>query len=198
MLSRLQKLFGSKPVPLGLIPTTGEIYGHVFENPKVGVPRDLYWNARIEFEPVQLDGEDWDCSLAVEWLTWPVRRWRELDGMGLDQVRLRNFPEGSFYLFSEHHPAIFRRFMLRQKRPAVFEADFSAIADVNDGSGKRLFEVLGKCELEFAGIIVVTENLASKPSTPADTRKAVSEFLALDDLDDPLSEQWRYVLRPLT
>ena len=198
MLSTLQKLFEPKPVPLDLVTSGGEIYGHVFENPKVGVARDLYWNVRVEFEPVQFDGDDWECSLAVEWLTWPVRRWRDLNGMGLGQVRLRDSTECSFYLYAQHHPATFRHFKLRESGPAIFEADFSAIADVHDGRGRRHFEVSGKCDLKFAGIVVVTDNLSSKPATSEDARMAVAEFLALDDLADPLSEQWRYVLEPLT
>jgi hypothetical protein len=198
MLSRLQKLFGPKPVPLGLVPTAGGIYGHVFENPKVEVPKDLYWNIRVEFEPLQLGGENWDCSLALEWVTWPVRRWRDLNGMGLDQVRARDRMDGSFYLFAEHHPATFRHFKLRESSPAKFEADFSAIAEVDGGSGQRLFEVSGKCDLNFAGILVVTDNLSRKPATPEDANAALAEFLKLDDLADPRSEQWRYVFEALT
>ena len=197
MLSNPQEPPGPEPIPLVLKPKAGSLYAHVFENPRTGVARDLYWNVHVDFEPVQFDGEEWDCSFAVEWLTWPNRRWRDLDGLGLRQVRRTEFVECSLYLLAEHNPAALRHLELRENGHAAFDLDFSAIADVDDGSGLRRFEVSGKCEVEFSGVIVVTDNLQPKPASPDDARAAVAEFLALDDLAEPRSEQWRYVLEPL-
>ena len=198
MLRSIVKLFRSKPMPLALRPTTGTIYGHVHENSHTGLARNLFWNIEIEFEPVRQDGEDWDCSLGIEWLTWPVRSWRDLDGMSLGQVQQEELLECSLYLFAAHHPATLRRLILRETADARFEADFSAIADVHDpeGSGRRLFEVNGKCHLSFEGIVVVPDNLLPKPNSAHEVESAVAEFLAVDDLTDPRSEGLRFILKP--
>src|SRR6266478_5239232 len=87
-----------------LRPAGGELYAHVFENPSVGVSRNLFWNLRVEFAPVELDGEERDCSLACEWLVWPIRRWTDLSGLGIADVLHPEQVETSFYL-AEHSPA---------------------------------------------------------------------------------------------
>lgn len=192
-----KKLFGPKPVNLGLQPSAGEIYGHVFENPAMGVRRDLYWNASVDFQPVLLDGEEWDCSLAIEWLTWPLRHWRDLHGAGLSKLRHPEMVECSLYLFAQHHPASLHHLELRKSGPAIFEADFSAIADVDDGSGPKLLNVSGRCNLTFTSIIVVASNLQPKPNSALEALAAAAEFTAMEDLKEPRSEDWRYLFEPI-
>jgi hypothetical protein len=163
----------------------------------MGIKRDLYWNARVDFQPVILDHEEWECSLAFEWLTWPVRRWRDLDGMGLRELRHPQLVECSLYLFAQHHPASLRHLNLRENGSASFEIDFSAIAEIDDESGRRLFNISGQCDLGFKGIIVVPSNLHPKPSSALEARSTIAEFLDLDDLKEPRSEEWRYVIEPI-
>jgi hypothetical protein len=186
-----------KVMPLGLQPTTGEIYAHLSENSATGLRRNLYWNARIDFEPVQLDGEELDCSLAIEWLTWPIQSWRGLDGMGFAKVSQRDLVECSLYLFEEHHWATLRHFELGESGPATFEADFSAIAQVDDGSGLRLFEVSARCNLTFTSIVVVGSNLQPELASQLEAQAAVAKFISLEHLAPPRSEGWRYVLEPI-
>ena len=184
-------------MPLGLQPSDGEIYGHLFENSATGLKRGVYWNASVDFEPVMLDGEEQDCSLAIEWLTLPVRRWRDLDGMELARVTQPDLLECSLYLFEEHHLATLRRLQLRTTGLFSFEADFSAIADVDDGSGRRLFEISGRCDLTFTSIIVVPSNLQPAPASELEVQAALVKFISLQDLSPPLFEGWRYVLEPI-
>jgi len=183
-------------MPLGLQPSEGEIYGHLFENSATGLRRGVYWNARIDFEPVSLDGEEQDCSLSIEWLALPVRRWRDLDGVELARVTQPDLIECSLYLFEEHNRATLRRLQLRKTGPSSFEADFLAIADVDDGSGRRLFEVSGRCDLSFTSIIVVPSNLQPEPASELEVQAVLVRFISLEDLSPPLSEGWRYVLEP--
>ena len=152
----------------------------------------------MEFESVPFDGEQWDCSLGIEWLTFPIRRWRDLDGMSLARAHSRSLLECSLYLFEEHHWARLNRLEMKEVSPGIFEVDFAAIADVDDGSGLRRFEVSGRCDVKFIGIIVVPDNLDPKPETAEAAATTVAHFLALDDLDEPRSEQWRFVLDPST
>ena len=191
-----KKLFGPKFVPLDLQPVAGEIYGHIFENPVVGIRRDLYWNWSVDFQPIMLDGDEWDRSLAIEWLTWPIRRWCELDGMGLGKACHPELIECSLYLFAEHHQASLRLLELRKNGPETFEAEFSAVADVDDGSRQRLLDVSGRCKITFTNLIVVSSNLQPKPASALEAQAAVAEFIDLIDLKEPHSEEWRYLFKP--
>jgi hypothetical protein len=185
-----------KVMPLPLQPRAGEIYGHVFENPRVGLARDLFWNASIDFEPVQLDGEEWDCSLGVEWLTWTLQNWQDLDGRSADELQHPDLLECSLYLFAEHHWATLQHFTLTKLGPASFEADFRAVADVDDGSGPRQFEVSGKCELNFTGIIIVPANFGARAPGQTDAEALVSEFMSLDHLRGPRVDNGRFMFEP--
>jgi hypothetical protein len=80
--------------------------------------------------------------------------------------------------------------------PSSFEADFSAIADVDDGSGSRQFEVSGKHELKFTGIILVPVNFQPQPTNSADAEVLVSEFIGLEGLKEPKLDKGRYILEP--
>ena len=193
-----RNLFRPKPkvMPLGLRPRAGEIYGHLFGNAATGLRRNLYWNAEIEFEPLQLDGEEWDCSLAVEWLTWPIGSWRELDGVGLSKVSERNLIECSLYLLDEHHWANLGNFELTEIGPAMFEAAVNATAQVHDGVGVRHFEVSVRCNLAFSSIVVVSSNLQPKLTSPLEAQAEVAKFISLEQLAPPRSEGGRYVLEP--
>lgn len=192
-------LFRPKPrvTPLGVQPRAGEIYAHLYENAATGLRRNLYWNAEIEFEPFHRDGEEWDCSLAVEWLTWPIQSWRGLDGIGISKVSELDLIECSLYLFEEHHQATLRNFELTETGPAMFEADVSAVAQVHDGVGVRHFEVSVRCNIAFSSIVVVSSNLQSKLTSPLEAQAAVAKFISLEQLAPPRSEGWRYVLEPI-
>lgn len=191
-----QRLFRKKPTILDLHPKCGEIYGHVFENPAIGVKRDLYWNTRVGFEPVPLNGEESDCSLSIEWLTWPMRRWQDLDGKTLDECPRPEMVGCSFYHFGTHHPASLGHFELGETSPASFVADVSVVAEVNDGSGLRSYQIAGLFNLTFTSIIVVPSNLQPKPSSALEVKAALAEHIALDGLKEPRSEDWRYLLEP--
>ncbi|MGC4119383.1 MAG: hypothetical protein QM765_33415 [Myxococcales bacterium] len=76
----------------------GVIYGHLFENPKVGADRGLYWAISVPFEKLDLGDEEARPLLQCEWLTWPVGRWQELAGKTLALVKDPKRVEASFYV----------------------------------------------------------------------------------------------------
>jgi hypothetical protein len=93
-------MFGNQFTAVG-----GEIYGQLFENVQMDVPRNVYWACKVEFSPmVDEDGGEWACSLLCEWLVWPIRRWRELDGISLAQCVGKVKVEASLYYLSKHQP----------------------------------------------------------------------------------------------
>ncbi len=52
----LQKLLRRRPLHVKLTPTVGKIYAHLFQNRLTGLDRNLFWNLRIELEPLGWDG----------------------------------------------------------------------------------------------------------------------------------------------
>jgi len=183
-----------QPMPLPLQSKGGELRCHVFENPLTGLARDLFWNLRVEFQPVRLDNDDWYSSFAVEWMTFPFDRWRQLDGMSLADVRQPDLVESSLYLFNEHHPAELRHLRFRETDRAIFEVEYSAVADVNDGDGSRLFNVHGKALVTFIGL-TVGDSLARDEE---DAVKALGQFLLADDLNRPMHEGTGFLFAPTT
>lgn len=181
-----------KAMPLPLQPRNGEIYGYVFENPLTQLARNLFWNLYVEFEPVHLDGEELHCSLGVDWLTLPLQGWRDLDGASLADVQQPELVECSLYLFEQHHWAELKHLKLRQADANAFEADYSIVANVDDGSGQRLFNVHGKATLRLVAISV-SDTLAP---TEVEASTAVSEFIALDELTGPQKEASKFIFRP--
>jgi hypothetical protein len=157
----------SRPKPLGVVltPTNGDIHAHVFENSRIRLARNLFWNLCVDFEPVTRDDEEWSCSLLVDWLTWPVRRWQDIDGMVLGQVSHPELVECSLYLFGEHHWATLRHLRLIRTERNNFLAEVDAVADVDTDGGRRSVSVSTVCPGVFSGIIVIPGSLEPKPAT---------------------------------
>jgi hypothetical protein len=191
------RLFQPKALSLSLRPVGGEFYAHVFENPLTGLARDLFWSFSVEIEPVTVDGEEWECTFDAEWLSWPLLVWYDLEKMTLRSAKLPKKVEASLYLMAEHHPAHLTKFELSSREGASLEVAIEASAYVATDTGKQVVPVSLTARLQFTGIIIVTDNLQSKPSSATAAAEAVSEFIQLDGLREPRCEDWRYVFEPL-
>lgn len=113
-----------------LVAAGGEVYCHLFENPRTGLPRNVYWSITIDFHPMEYDGKRFKRrSMTCEWLTWPLRDWRQLEGRSLDLKHGDGGSESSFYLW-EHHTGISTRLRIGARDGARF--------DVEDGHGGGL------------------------------------------------------------
>jgi len=88
----------------------GEIYAHIFENSMVGLQRNLFWTITLEFEPINYEDEDWECSMTCEWVPWRIRDWRDLHNLELKVGPDDRLIESSFYMV-EHG---------RGRRPSFF------------------------------------------------------------------------------
>jgi hypothetical protein len=183
-------------LPLVLRPVGGEIYAHVFENPLTGVSRNLFWNMLVKFEPVAIDGDEWNCSFLVDWLTWPIPTWRGLEGMDLSKIVLPSMVEPSLYLMGEHNDAALHDLRLDDRQGTVFQITAAASTQVTTETERLSIPIAFTCPLQFMGIIVVNDNIAPRPTTPACAAEAVAQFVRIDGLRQPRSEGWRYVLDP--
>lgn len=190
------RFFQREPERLSLTLKSGEIYAHVHENALTGLARNLFWNLRIDCEPVSWGGEDWNCSLAIEWLTLPLRRWKELDGMDLGQVLVPDMLETSVYFLDQHHLTTVSYLQLRASSPGHFDVVLSGQAELEEDGHLLKLEFSGTCTVQFDGVIVVPSNLEPKPVTSDEADAVVAAFIELDGLQAPRTEGWRYVLEP--
>src|SRR5437868_1197374 len=102
-----------------LVPSGGENYAHIFENKTTGVGRNLFWSITVDFQPIQYGGDEFSCSMTCEWIAWPLRDWRELDGRELDVDYGENGVESSFYM-GRHDLATHATVSLRRRRDNIF------------------------------------------------------------------------------
>lgn len=176
----------------------GNMYAHIFENPNVGVARGLYWAVTVDCEPIEWNGEDWPCSVTCEWLQWPIRRWEEIDGVGLETTIAPVDAECSFYL-AEHNPVRIKSLSIsREPNKNQFLVCISGAVELlgfDELDGEDIpFFVQGR--VDFDGIILIPDNLSPKPSTPTDAIDILSEFLSMESLKEPRWDRFRYVFEP--
>ena len=81
-------------------PVSGSCYAHLFENPRVGVKRDLYWSFTVTFGRTEVDGTPIEPSMTVEWVRAGVRDWRSLPGLQIGTSALDEHAEASLTSWS--------------------------------------------------------------------------------------------------
>lgn len=180
-----------------LKPAGGSFYAFLHENQGTGLPRSLYWNLGVEFAPVLVDGEPWSCNVLCEWLTWPVRRWTELDGKGVEHLLQPDLAEASLYL-GWHQPLELESIRLRRLSGPAFELTVGLRGDLEGPEG----EVLTEARLEatstvsFEGAVVVPGNLLPTPQSGEEAAGLLAAFAQLDELEAPIWDRFRYVFKP--
>ena len=174
------------------------IHGHLFENPRMGIPRGIYWALFVQFEPVSLDSEEWPSSLGCEWIEWPIRRWEELDGREVTVTKTSEGTEASLYLFNQHQQLKSLQASLTYTRDNRFRIDFDATLDAMDANGDVVpnLAVGGQTEAEFQGIIIVPGNSWPKPDTPDAAIELLAPFVDLSAYEEPRFDRFRWIVAP--
>lgn len=175
----------------------GEFYGHLFENASSGIPRSVFWNLSLPCVPILWEHEEWECQVLCEWLSWPVRDWKDLDGATLNTSSGPTAVECSVY-FIEHHPVRLDSLSVRRVPDmARFEIELSGSFDLQ-GYGEldaQNIPLALRGEVDFDGLVVVPGNLFPKPASPADVVKLVEPYFTTSNLSDPDWDRFRYVLK---
>lgn len=164
-----------------LVPNGGELSSHIFENQSMGLARSLSWSITVEFEPIKYGRELFSCNLMCEWIVWPLRDWRDLDGQELDVASGDNGVESSFYM-GRHDLATRTAISLRHRRENVFSIKVDLCVDFHGyygGDENPAMGVHAELDLPFIGLMVIPGNLFPKPNTPAELREVASEFVDL-------------------
>jgi hypothetical protein len=175
----------------------GEIWAHIFENKSTGLVRNLYWAFDIECAPINWQDRSWDCSVQCEWLAWPLRQWKDLDGKTLGESTYPNLVQCSFY-FADHHPVALSELSIRRIASTQFQATLQGKFDLPgfDHLDELNIHLALACEISFSGVIVVPGNLEPKPTNTAQARAVVEPFISTDDFHEPRWDRFRYVLAP--
>jgi hypothetical protein len=175
----------------------GELHGHVFENPRAGMGRGIYWSVRADFAPVQLDGSEWEPALLVDWMTFPVRRWQDLNVTANDLVDPA-MTEASLYFTDIHQPVVLQDFRLRATGGDAFEASFTVSAELTTLHGETMpaMTIAWRGVLRFVGVYIVPENLFPKPQTADDATAVLAPFIDPSGFDPPSRDEVRFLFAP--
>jgi hypothetical protein len=182
-----------------LVASGGAIRSHLFENPQAGVPRGVYWSVGLDFQPLEYQGKEWECSMSCEWLTWPGRDWRDLAGLELDLVEQDEGPESGFYMW-QHDVGTATRLRIGARDGDRFELSMDMVVEFSGytgADGDPAMRVRGTAGVPYTGIAVVPENLSPAPATPADVTAALAPFLDPSLYTSPARQGNTYWLHPL-
>jgi len=175
----------------------GECYAHVFENPRAGVKRGLFWNFILECAPITWDGEQWESSLLCDWVTLPTRNWTALGKVGLGDLPQRELLETSFYL-SAHHDVKLSRLEIAHEGGGMFRVHLGGDFDLEgyDDLDGAAIPIDTSGPVRFKGLIVVPDNLFPKPSDAAGAAAVAREFLDLENFAEPAWDGSRFLFEP--
>lgn len=173
-----------------------EIYGHLFENPRTGTERNIYWSVSARTGWLPFTGR----LVQVEWLTFNVRAWTDLDGVTLAEVSRPDRVEASVYIDGQHWFVDLDQLTLKRVgRSADFRLRSKGKVATDQPGPLPRFKFKIDKKIRFTGIIAVLESLGLDPSHPEQASVAVSEFIQTSNLSNPaLRGGFSCVLRPLT
>jgi hypothetical protein len=182
-----------------LVAAGGSIYSHVFENTSTGLQRGHFWSLTIDFAPVEYDESEWDCSVMIEWMRFPVRDWRLLNDSHVAEAMKDELVEASFYL-TRHDWATVKELTLKHIADNRFRACLKLVVDFQGFTGDDVdpeMEITAETDIEYTGIIVVPDNLFPKPNTPEQVMEVVSQFANPAAYHSPEKDDFRFMLRPV-
>lgn len=178
----------------------GEIHAHIFENSMVGLQRNLFWSITLEFEPINYEDGDWECSMTCEWIPWRIRDWRDLHNLELKVEPDDQLIESSFYMV-EHDRGKEAKLLVQRHEGNLFKVRMSMTVDFTGLTGEdrnpEMF-VVGETIVPFRGVFVTPENLSPKPMTVAEVKDITTDYIDLSAYREPHKEKHSFILEPLT
>ena len=170
-----------------LAPKGGEMYCHIFENSSTGLVRNLFWSITVEFEPVQYGENEFSCAMTCEWIPWPVRNWRELDGRRLVADYGEHGVESSFYT-TQHDIGTRTELALFHRKANLFAVKMDMLVDYRGyygGDDNPAMAVHAEVDVPFIGLLIIPDNLSPKPATPSQLQSVASQFVDLSSYEAP-------------
>jgi hypothetical protein len=174
---------------------SAQIIGQLFENRRMGVPRGVYWSCNIDFASF---AEDWPCTLLCDWITWPVRSWREISGLTLEHCVGPVKVEPTLYFFGQHQWLSRIELSFQRSRADCFRVRGRFVADLEDLDGNVLQGTTGDIDVEaqFVGLSVLPDNLVPKPKLEAQAVEALRQYADLGSYERPRWDGNSWLFRP--
>jgi len=182
----------------------GELRATLFENQRVRVPRGVYWSCSVDFAALvdadEQPGPDADplCTLVCDWLSWPVRCWREIRGLTLASSVGPLEVETSLYFAREHQSLSVIELCLQPAQADRFRVTGRFAGDLLDAAGDR-FRGLGAefdIEIPFTGISVLPDSVTPTLKSTAEAVIALEQFADLDSYETAVWEDVCWLFRP--
>lgn len=145
---------------------SAELYGHLFENPKAGLPRGVYANLLVKCKPISYQGRTWEPAVLIDFL--------RLSSLSNTVLTSETEPqaEGSFYM-EWHDPLEHWQldFEIGGDHWPV-HANYQLSIDYSgyDGDACPALKISGSTPVKFAEIIVPRNNVFPKPCSHDDAR----------------------------
>ena len=158
---------------------SGELYGHLFENEKLGIDRNAFWNIVIKCAPIPYLGDRWEPTILFDWLRTESLTERMLSSDSSPNAKV------SFYIAS-HDPA--HRWSLQFEhddhgvpRHGQFDlcVDFLGL----DDDPLPELRIVGSSPIKMTTFSVARDNFFPKPSSHADARSMIAPHF-------PEIEEW--------
>jgi len=178
-------------------PRNGTLSAHLFENPTVGVSRNLYWSVHFDFASFQYDGEDEEPNCMVDWLIFPQPE-RALRQSITASNTLSPMGEASCYFQSTHLQANLWELSLRRSETVeswVLEYDLTVDFWTIDEDGPTELQLKGVTDLEFGGFDIVKDNFKPKILAQKDAFDLLSQHIAVDEEWNCYDEGFKFVIR---
>lgn len=177
---------------------SGSISGFIFENPNVGLKRGLFLSIEIRFSPVKYGEEEWECSLASEWIPFRGGSWKEIGGIDFSDSPVMEMNETTFYMVAHdwckdvsinisHEKDNQFRVQLRAK------AEFSGYYGDDRNSAMPIeIDIL----VPFTGFTIMRDNLFPKPSNVQEAVEVAAEFIDTASFQEPSFENGVFNFAP--
>lgn len=178
--------------------TGGELYCHVFENESTGLGLDLFWSVTLNVIPPTSSASDPLCALTCEWLRFPVRNWRNLDGVVDEYSDGDSEKQASMYWLT-HHPARKAKLQISRHKGVEFTASIEMELDYVDQEFARLAgssTVRSWGVIDYLGLILLPSNLSAHSLAPTQMDNFVSKFVDLSVYNEKEAYNTGYLYRP--
>jgi hypothetical protein len=178
-------------------PRNGTLSAHLFENPSVGVNRDLYWSVYFDFAPFEYDGEEVESNCMVDWLIFPQPERTSQQSISASKT-LNPMGEASCYFLGTHLESSLWELSLRRLETAkgwTLEYDLSVDFWTLDEDGSTELNLKGVTDLEFGGFDIVKDSFAPKVTNPENACDLLSKHIPLKEEWNCYDEGFKFVVR---
>ena len=168
-------------------PSGGDFYSHIFENSSEGIAVDVFWAITINFSPIRIQDAECESEASIEWLQWPIRSWRLLDGCAADFRYGENMCESSLYLFS-HHPIDSTRIAIRHQEGPEFLVSFNLELEIQDDLGVTIRQPLviqGSSKLTYTGLLVIPQNVGLTATDDESLKQFAANYVDVSVYGEP-------------